>query len=399
MPRYTLSSVGTAACIIGLGIWFGLIDSRTSTPSRIKQTALYEQTKTPNSTIPPNAVPKARVLFTSDKIEIKDIAAGELHRITQLLTEKHFDDAVEMYSLLYNDLSESDSEPYREKIFAFAQALVEQEKYAEVIALLREYLDIFYQDLTALRMLAHSEHILQLYADEIETLFAALEAAYSIDDIASLRTRLDDAIAAQAVVLSNDPNAVLEFYQALVERKPEYESLQLGLSRALLRSGRKERAIVILNALPKESEHKHEIDELLVSARQNRFSDTSAVPMQRFGDNFSVKALINGVLSVTLLIDTGATLTIIHPHALQLSGINLQQSKKTISLNTANGVMTVPIFRLHSLSLGSQTVKDIEVGGVAINGLSGVNGLLGMNFLNKFKFTLDQRQQLILLAQ
>lgn len=398
MSRYALSSVCIVACIIGLMILFDLSNRGVSTTSAAKQTNSFERIKPLSSTIQPSSVKASQAPLT-DKAELNDINANRSYQFTQLLVKRRYDEAVELYRLFYNELSESDSEPYRESIFSFAKELVEQEMHTEVATLLGEYLKIFYQDLTALRMLAHSQHVLKRYPDEIETLFAALDVAYLVHDIDSLKARLSDAIAAQAVALSNDPHAVLEFYQALVERKPGYEPLQLGLSRALLRTGRKERAIAILNALPKESEHKHEINELLVSARQNRFSDTIVAPIQRLGDAFIVRVVINGIFPVTLLIDTGATLTIIHPDALQLAGINLKQPKKTVQLKTANGALRVPVFQLRSMALGDQQVNNIEVGGIAMSGMGSVNGLLGMNFLNHFKFTLDQQQQLILLAR
>ena len=398
MFRYALSSVCIVACIIGLMIWFDLSSRGVSTTSAVKQTNSFERVKPFSSAVQPSSVKASQAPLTS-KAEVNDIHPNKSHQLTQLLAKRRYDEAVELYSLLYNELSETDSEPYRESIFSFATELVEQEMHAEVATLLEEYLRIFYQDLTALRMLAQSQHALKRYPDEIETLFAALDVAYLVHDIDFLKARLSDAIAAQAVALSNDPNAVLKFYQALTERKPEYEALQLGLSRALLRTGRKERAIAILNALPKESEHKHEINELLVSVQQNRFSDTTAAPLQRLGDAFVVRVVINGVLPVTLLIDTGATLTVIHPDALQLAGVNLQQSNKTVQLKTASGTLRVPVFQIRSLALGDQLVNDIEVGGVAMSGMGSVNGLLGMNFLDHFKLAWNQQEQLILLAR
>ena len=399
MFRYRLSLVFLVACAIGLGIWLGLTDRRASTPSSVKQVTSIEQTKPSDSIIHSPSIPVTQSPLIANETEPKDAHASKLQQLTHLLANRHYDEAVELYSFLYNELNETDSAPYREMIFSFAQELGEQEKHSEATVLLQEYLSIFYQDLSALRMLANNQHILKRYLDEIETLFAALEIAYLVQDIDSLKAELDDAIAAQAVTLSNDPNAVLAFYKSLTERKPEYEALQLGLSRAFLRTGEKEQAIAILKALPQESEHKHEINELLVSVQQNRFSDTTAAPMQRLGDAFSVRVIINGILPVTLLIDTGATLTIIHPDVLQLAGINLKQSKKNIQLKTVNGIIKVPVFELRSLALGDQLVNDIEVGGVAMSGVGGVNGLLGMNFLNRFKFTLDQQQQLLLLAR
>ena len=62
---------------------------------------------------------------------------------------------------------------------------------------------------------------------------------------------------------------------------------------------------------------------------------------------------------------------------------------REIQLNTAGGVVTAQLYRLSSLSLGSDRVTDLEI---AINPHSSTkfDGLLGMNFLRHFEFAIDQ---------
>lgn len=323
--------------------------------------------------------------------------SGQIEQLTALLLQNRHEAAVDLYSTIYDRVSEAESTRYRDAIFAHAETLLAADKYESAMALLRQFVDMFYRDLDALALLARSQRALELHAGEIATLFAALDVAHLPRDITLLRSRLTEAIGRQAVALSNNPNAVLDLYRDLVSKRPEYQDLQLGLSRALLRLGRTDEAAVILRGLSATSENGDEINELLASIEQKRLPDTSVVPMRRVGRNFVVDALVNGRHTVTLLIDTGATLTVIRPQALQLAGVVTSAPKRITQFNTANGPVQGPIYRVRSLALGDSKIKDIEIGSMPLPGLGGIDGLLGMNFLNFFKFSMNQQQQQLLL--
>ena len=110
--------------------------------------------------------------------ETVDPEVVQPEQLVALISAGRYAQAVDLYSELYDELSEVESQPYRDRIFAFAEERYAAEDYQAVSTLMEHYLAIFYRDLRALNLLADSEHGLKLYADEIDTLFAALEASH-----------------------------------------------------------------------------------------------------------------------------------------------------------------------------------------------------------------------------
>jgi len=94
---------------------------------------------------------------------------------------------------------------------------------------------------------------------------------------------------------------------------------------------------------------------------------------------------------VDLILDTGAAYTIISWEVARFLGCDPAISRRRISLITANGVIEVPLVKLKSLGIGGITVKDIEVACHDIPELTGVDGLLGLNALDRLNLKLNFR--------
>ena len=98
--------------------------------------------------------------------------------------------------------------------------------------------------------------------------------------------------------------------------------------------------------------------------------------------------------SVPLLIDTGASVTIVAPAILESLGYVL--GSRTGKFVTANGEVDAPLVEIQSLTLGEQVVSPITVGAISLSRrTASFDGLLGMNFLQKFEFSLDQQRSLL----
>ena len=122
------------------------------------------------------------------------------------------------------------------------------------------------------------------------------------------------------------------------------------------------------------------------------------IPLQRNGNHFIVDARPAHGRSIRLLIDTGASLTIFTPDVLEQRGIRYQDTGRTGVFNTANGPVRAPIYTLDSLAVGDWHVNHLEIGVLDLGSRSGVDGLLGMNFLNHFQFFIDQNETLLRLS-
>lgn len=108
-----------------------------------------------------------------------------------------------------------------------------------------------------------------------------------------------------------------------------------------------------------------------------------AVRIRRRSDgHFVVKTSVNGV-SLTMLVDTGASTVVLKPADAQRLGIDIERLRYTVPVQTANGTTYAAHVRLRSLQLGPITMTDIEAL-VARPGALKEN-LLGMSFLSRLR--------------
>ena len=82
---------------------------------------------------------------------------------------------------------------------------------------------------------------------------------------------------------------------------------------------------------------------------------------------------------------------------LKRRGLAARATGRTGLFTTANGRVSAPIYRLDSVSIGDWQVSDLDVGVLEL-GDSGIDGLLGMNFLRHFQFFIDQHEALLRLS-
>lgn len=124
----------------------------------------------------------------------------------------------------------------------------------------------------------------------------------------------------------------------------------------------------------------------------------TTVAIREMYSAFLVPVKINGI-SATLVLDTGATQTLINPEVAARAGLEVSSGAFKVRGNTVGGRrLDVPLVRARSMSVGDASVEDIDIGIYdATPGRAGVDGLLGATFLRHFKFTVDRKNlQLIL---
>ena len=86
--------------------------------------------------------------------------------------------------------------------------------------------------------------------------------------------------------------------------------------------------------------------------------------------------------TIKLALDTGASLTMIPPEKIIVTGHKIPTSQeKMIKIFTASGIEYVPIVSISTLTCLGITVRNIDVGCHNLPSESPVEGLLGLNFL------------------
>ena len=120
-----------------------------------------------------------------------------------------------------------------------------------------------------------------------------------------------------------------------------------------------------------------------------------SVPMRRYGNAMLVEALVGSTVRTRLLLDTGAELTVLSTAAARRLALNLG-SAAVIPLRSASGVFFAPIIRVQSMTVGDATAYDVEV--VVHDATPGLDGLLGMSFLDNFLVTISTSDERLILT-
>ena len=117
----------------------------------------------------------------------------------------------------------------------------------------------------------------------------------------------------------------------------------------------------------------------------------STVPIETIGNHILVRAVLNYREAVTLLLDTGATHTMLTPAAARRVGLTPAPHALTGALQVVGGrQMRFPLVPLAALAMGEAVVENLQVGILStFPGTRTVDGLLGGDFLEHFTLTLD----------
>lgn len=120
---------------------------------------------------------------------------------------------------------------------------------------------------------------------------------------------------------------------------------------------------------------------------------TVTVPIIQKGGSLVVPVTLNNERDVQLILDTGATMTVLSSNvALELGLLSNTQTQVT-TVNTAGGPIQVNLTQIDSIQIDTAKARNVSV---VIHDLPeahpGIDGLLGMSFLNNFLVTLDSDQ-------
>ena len=106
------------------------------------------------------------------------------------------------------------------------------------------------------------------------------------------------------------------------------------------------------------------------------------------GQRIYVDARINGSGSARLILDTGADRTVIAPRALVAAGVSTRAPRGTGQMRGATGTADVEAYDIESLEVGKAKVGKMVVISHDID-FADSDGLLGRDFLDQFKVTID----------
>jgi len=145
--------------------------------------------------------------------------------------------------------------------------------------------------------------------------------------------------------------------------------------------------------VPSSTEHRKALPEEQSTSLANHSVD---MPLQQVGHLFVATVKLNGEQDARLIVDTGASHSIVsHRLAIEL-GLYSDSGMGTVTMNTVGGPVQAPLARIKSIRLAEAEVKDSVV---VIHDLpdspAGVEGLLGLSALRQFQVTLDPTRKVL----
>ncbi len=331
------------------------------------------------------------------------VSLSQQQQFRQLLASQDFEEA----TLLFEQAEIADERQFqslRATLLAYLQAALEQGQDAQLVALVDAYLSRYYDDTDVLMILAEYQRR-QGYPDEAARTFQyAFTYAYQPAQLEKVTALFQSLVEKTDATFSQRQQWIelLGFYQLLESVDLSQPGFRLRQAVAYLELEDFASARELLTPLVADVEWSGKADELLaiVNTLSGEAPEQSAVagsvPLQRRGSHYLIKVGLNRVSQVSLMIDTGASITSLSQSSFDaLSPYSEFHYLGSRLFNTANGITQGAIYQADQLSLGGYVLRDVKLAVLDFQPNQGIDGLLGMNVLQHFRFEIDQDRQVI----
>ncbi|MBF0292384.1 MAG: retroviral-like aspartic protease family protein [Nitrospinae bacterium] len=111
-------------------------------------------------------------------------------------------------------------------------------------------------------------------------------------------------------------------------------------------------------------------------------------PLKGRGFSYCVDVSVNGSEGLNMLVDTGASFTMLTVSSARRLGITNLDELPRMPVSTAGGVAWIRLVELESVKVGGVEAVSVE-GGVSDQIGEGLDGLLGASFLGEFVYQVD----------
>ncbi|MGB5178003.1 MAG: TIGR02281 family clan AA aspartic protease [Gammaproteobacteria bacterium] len=344
-------------------------------------------------------------------VDIRPMAQVQGDSLALLLDGNDFDAALQRYDSLQRQADEASLAEARDQILSHARRLIAERRYSLAEQLMQQFLVAAYRDVEARLLLAEAYQGQDDLLAAIDQLYEARGYAFRPAMLQRISGRIRSMVTglAQSLKRNDDQNALRALYQQLIQLEPDHAPWFMGLAATQLALDDREaarRSLLLVAQDPDVgAQARAMLSELSVAlagmqgaGARGVAPEVVGIPLHRDGNHFIVDASPANGRSLRLLIDTGASLTILTPAVFQQRGIRYQDTGRTILFNTANGPVEAAVYILDALTVGDWQVRQLEIGVLDLGVGTGVNGLLGMNFLNRFQFFIDQNKALLRLS-
>jgi len=238
------------------------------------------------------------------------------------------------------------------------------------------------------------------YNDSISTLIELNHWSQYPSEFQEINALINEIVNLNIKMLNDrrDLSSLEAFYNYLVDTFPSNYQYRWEYAKFSQQQQNYDQALFLLDELRYVPEYSEQVDQLTENISfhlANSSHKFDSVELSKFGESYFVKAILNDQEPVRLLIDTGASMTIISPELAYSLGFLEGEPEKILRFQTANGEVSAPVIRLNSLSVGDFSVDELAVGILSVSNNPRIHGLLGMNFLKHYKFFIDQQNMIL----
>ncbi len=298
------------------------------------------------------------------EIEKKHPVKAQFDEFKELLFEGSYEPALDIYA---NFMGSNTAIKYQNFLFNHTKNLIQKDN-EEAYLLIKTFLEVSYDNVYGMYLLSKIEQQKKNYLESIKILYD-LKESYLDDKTNELIERelqIVNNIYARQLLNSKNRNKLISFLEILENNNDETYSYEI------------------------EKEIKKIDEEIRLSKDYN-----IKIKLKRYHSNFIVQILLNGHKKVNLILDTGATITSLNKSIAK--EIQYKTIKENINTNTAAGLAKAKLVQINKISLGNTYLNDFKVTISKIDISKKFDGLLGMNFLKKFKFYIDQENAILYL--
>lgn len=300
-------------------------------------------------------------------------------------------------------LSAADHETMRTYLYRRAAQLMEQGRCAQQLRLFNFYLQQFARTATGLLLQARCQALQADYTAAISSLYAARIFDISESDEKLIRQLLLETVLKQERALRSEGklDALDYFYQTLLVQEPEQGAYYMQLAHIRQELGDVDGSIGALLQIQNDRILGSKARQLLEKMQQEKDqvrNSAVVIPLEVSGSRLIVTAVLDGHYPLRLLLDTGAAMTVVEPDVLRRAGYRLDQANREY-FRTANGIIRAPIVRIENLAIESTIETDLFVGSMPLDLGADADGLLGMNYLQHYRFSVDQAEGLLYLSR
>ncbi|TRX56465.1 retropepsin-like aspartic protease [Thalassomonas sp. M1454] len=365
-------------------------------PLQTRPSISHENIETITNNVIPSVGQSNSHVYTSTTSEYPEPEKSDelnllIAKAEQFFSAHLFTDAMDYYSQV-EEMDELSAKQIKGDWLAAAYQWVNQNQYSLVSNFLSESLNIQPYDhdwlLLKIEWLKKNNKI----AEAVEAYQNLIRHAFDLDK-EKVWTEQMHIMALQKLLYLKEHKSwseIINFCALLLSYDANYVPYILAISEAYIYQDDATSAISYLDSIRYDENYQAKIQYLyqLIDAENNI---AHAIALTKVNEHFIVDAQINNQHDSALMIDTGASITVISKDYFELLQNHQGYEKaRDMVINTAGGDEQAFSIKVDQFSIGGYVLNNFEVVVMELPNFDKADGLLGMNFLKQFKFSIDQ---------